>query len=656
LATLGFGVVSVVYPFGRDQGLFAFQADVMLHGLRLYRDMPMMQLPMTAVVHLVALLLFGRSMTAVRILDLFWTAGIAVLLYSCVRSMFRRYGLALVAGLLYPFLYYAFDWWHTAEVDGFLNLPVVGAFALAAAAVNRRSGATVRVDRARWFFAGLLVAVAVLFKYTAALVLPVLLVWPLLVGRREWTKVRGSLLWLVIGFAAGLAGFLVTAAAVGALPEMLRMQSRVTLPYAGLARYQLSLPARIITLFRLFARGSGGDFLPGVVLASLGLLPALAALLAPEPDSNRGVKAAVVVTLAWLAVGLASVFVQNKFFHYHYLVAIPALAVLGSFALASVAGTLWHRLARGWQRAVLVALGIAAALVVSPYPDRYPVVTRVIRGAESMERSWRSTGYRSGDFVVAEQLALADYLAENTRPEERVLNLGIDPWIMFPAWRQPVFRYTSPPNAPTCTLTTAFRADPPAVLVVKHGDRLPWVLGTEQDSYERLMTFDQFRDFILANYQLEVRIGKFDVLRLVGRTRWQLDDIAPGSPLAIDIEDARRVVEGLDPKDYRCLLWPLDEAPSVTGLSPERIVTYRELNAALWSNQGSSPSDLLPAISVWVRGDDRPLARLEPFCFQDDGENYITDHYRFRLLHICGNGLVLVYIIEERTGEEVLAD
>lgn len=668
VVTLGCGAVSLVYPFGRDQGLFAYQADALLHGLRLYRDLPMMQLPMTAVVHLVALVLFGRSMTAIRILDLLWTASIAVLLYTCVRSMFRRDGLALLAGLLYPFLYYTFDWWHTAEVDGLLNLPVVGAFALAASAVNCLTGTPARADsrtagppaaRARWFFAGLLVAVATLFKYTAALVLPALLVWPLLVGR-DRAGARGALLWLVTGFAAGVAGFLLTAVVAGVLPDMVRMQVHVTLPYAGIARYHLSFPARVVALFRLFARGAGGDFLPGIVLAGLGLVPATATLLARGPEAktagppaaaDRNARAAALVTLAWLATGLASVFIQNKFFYYHYLIVVPALAVLGGMALARMAGPLWW-LARGWQRALLAVAAAAAMLVASPYPDRYPVVARVARGAESLEQSWMSTGYRSGDFVAAEQVALAGYLAANTRPDERVFNLGIDPWVVFPAWRRPVVRFTSPPNTRACTLTAAFRNDPPEVVLVKHGDRLPWVRGSEEDSYERLMAMDYFRDFILVNYELETRIGQFDVLRLVGGARTMPGGATPGDRLAADIEEAHRVVGGLAPGSYRYLFWPLDDTPRIPGLVLERIITYRTLNRMLWTDYGRSLADLLPAVSVWVRGDDRPFARLDPFRFQNDREDYITDQYRFQLLHTCGNGLVLVYLVEDRTDEE----
>jgi len=83
--------VLIIVPWAQRLG----GAEAMLHGISLYKDVPMMQMPLTAIVHLLALVLFGHSMIAIRILDLFWTAGIAALSYVFVRKMFRRNGLAL---------------------------------------------------------------------------------------------------------------------------------------------------------------------------------------------------------------------------------------------------------------------------------------------------------------------------------------------------------------------------------------------------------------------------------------------------------------------------------------------------------------------------------------------------------------------------------
>ncbi len=649
------GLVSLTYPFGRDQGLYAFLADAMLHGMSLYKDVPMMQMPLTAIVHLLALVLFGHSMTAIRILDLFWTAGIATFLYVFVRQMFRRPGLALMVGLFFPFLYYIFGWWESAQVDGFLNLPAAGAFALAAVALNRPAESPASGERLHWFFAGLLVSLALFFKYTVILVLPAVFIGPLLTFGWRSNRARSAALWLVIGFAAGVAGFFAVVAAFGALPGLIEAQVRGIVPYAGMERIRQALPERVLSLFRVFTRESDRDYLYGGILAALGLVPAAVILLRRGPEADRRVKVAVWVTLAWLAAGLASVFVQNKFFFYHYLTIIPALAVLGGMALVWVLDPLWQFLQKRWQRVLLVTVGVIAALVNTAYYDRYLTLGQAIFGVHSVRQTWMMRRFRTGDFNLGEQLVLADYLTRNTRQDERVVNYGIDPWVTFPAWRKPIFRYTSPFLAPNCTLTTRFREDPPEVFLVKHGDRMPFVYGDSLDSYERLLKFGQLRDFVLTNYELEARVGHFDVLRLVGPGR-DAPDVAEGAgQLASDLDEAGMYVSQVAPDAYRSLLWPVSPPPALPGVAAHKIMAYRDFSRTLWADTSTTLDDFLPALSVWVRDDDRPFARLDPFCFQNDGEHFVTDDYRFGLLHICRNGLVFVYEIARRTGEETVS-
>ena len=102
VVTLLFGAASLTYPFGRDQAYDAFLGDALLHGKVLYRDIPMMQMPLTAVVHALALVVFGHSMTAIRVLDLWWTFAIGGILFLWVRYMSGRDWLALTAAAALP--------------------------------------------------------------------------------------------------------------------------------------------------------------------------------------------------------------------------------------------------------------------------------------------------------------------------------------------------------------------------------------------------------------------------------------------------------------------------------------------------------------------------------------------------------------------------
>jgi hypothetical protein len=99
--TLLFGSVSLIYPFGRDQATYAFMGDAILHGMTLYRDVPIGLPPMTVLVHVIAFVLFGRTMVAIRILDLLWTLATVGVLSLFVARAFRRPWLGAVAGIVY---------------------------------------------------------------------------------------------------------------------------------------------------------------------------------------------------------------------------------------------------------------------------------------------------------------------------------------------------------------------------------------------------------------------------------------------------------------------------------------------------------------------------------------------------------------------------
>jgi len=117
--TILLGSVSLILPFGRDQGIHAFIADSVLHGAVPYKDIYNIKPPMTTVVHAAALLLFGHSMTSIRILDLILTILISLGIFAFTVKAFKQPWMALFAALLFPYQYFQVDFWNTAKpTDG----------------------------------------------------------------------------------------------------------------------------------------------------------------------------------------------------------------------------------------------------------------------------------------------------------------------------------------------------------------------------------------------------------------------------------------------------------------------------------------------------------------------------------------------------------
>ncbi|MGB5703509.1 MAG: glycosyltransferase family 39 protein, partial [Polyangiales bacterium] len=168
------GSVSLIYPFGRDQGAYAYAGWVMLEGGAPYRDVFVFKPPMTAVVHALSIGLFGVNTWAIRALDLGWTAATALVVAAIALELWQRRDVALAAGLVCPLLYYQIDYWTLAQTDGWMTLPCAAAI-WAVLRGGRALSQSTRRAVAWWTIAGTLAGVAVLFKYTAATIgLPML--------------------------------------------------------------------------------------------------------------------------------------------------------------------------------------------------------------------------------------------------------------------------------------------------------------------------------------------------------------------------------------------------------------------------------------------------------------------------------------------------
>ncbi len=151
---------TVIYPFGRDQGIFGYAGHLARAGGVPFKDFWDPKPPALYYVYALAELLFGRSMASIRILDLLWQAATAVLIFWIRRRANpRRIDAAFAAGLVYILAYASMGWWNTAQPDYFLNLPLAGAvlLTLRACAGDRARGCS--------FSVGALAACAFYLKY-----------------------------------------------------------------------------------------------------------------------------------------------------------------------------------------------------------------------------------------------------------------------------------------------------------------------------------------------------------------------------------------------------------------------------------------------------------------------------------------------------------
>ena len=125
-------------PFGRDQGIYAWMAEGVLQGQRLYLELWDHKGPLVPLLYAAALSLFGVSEGAVRLFDV-------LLLLGALGALIFRRGFAGWASALFFLLLVNPDWWRSGQPD----LWVADLFIIAIALGNLKQA---RAD----FVAGLL--------------------------------------------------------------------------------------------------------------------------------------------------------------------------------------------------------------------------------------------------------------------------------------------------------------------------------------------------------------------------------------------------------------------------------------------------------------------------------------------------------------------
>ncbi len=356
--------VTLIFPFGRDQGIHAFIADSMLHGKVVYRDVFNVKPPLTTFVHALSLLIFGHSMTAIRLFDLLWTMATAYLLYLFTWRAFRRRWLAVTAGLFYSLQYNMLDFWHTAQTDAWLNLPATAAMLFALVALNPLIEDNSSFRASYWLMAGISCGLVALFKYPAGILLLGLVLIILLFNRRSNKLGLSAIFYLALG------GFLTTIAAgtillfSGALPAFLESQFGLMPDYVKLGSEQ-GLFKKILSMMQGFTFDR--NFCIGPLLGFAGLGPALTFIA-----QRKGKQVLpMVLVLVWLGAGFFSLYAQGKFFRYHYLSLLPPLSILGGIALIELFKPVWNQWRRILPRTILLLLIATGILLISPYPERF---------------------------------------------------------------------------------------------------------------------------------------------------------------------------------------------------------------------------------------------------------------------------------------------
>lgn len=500
-AALVTGVAAVAtlwWPFGWDQGIFAWIGGVTAGGGLPYRDAWDVKGPLTFVPFTLTELVFGREMWAIRLFDLALLALGAAAVRRVVGSYAGR-GAATGAGILYALAYIGFGYWHTAQPDGWVA--IIALVGWAPLLAGDAAAARPRVMAA----AGLVVGLGVLAK--PLYILLALIPLGALALAAELPLRRRAL--LAFAFAAGAAvpviAFAGWFAIRGGLGAMLETYIRFNAELAGAGQKP------VLDVLR----GMYGRMVerPAVLLA----LPAAAAGVAVLA---RDARRTAVLLGGWLLLALLIVFIQGRLFGYHWHAVFAPLTVLTGVGL----GRLWRP--RGGAPALEIRVAVALltvllALLIARRPARDSFGwLRYMTGHASWAEYLEEYAYPGLGYSPYDDHAVAGWLEARTGPDDRVLAWS-DPAVNWLARRETPgrFGFHIPVNSFDGTpltarqlayrdeLLTSLDSDPPAYILV--ADR---ALQYEPD-YQLSIPgqFPALAELIGREYEEAARIGGWHV-------------------------------------------------------------------------------------------------------------------------------------------------
>lgn len=396
---------STAYRFGRDQALFYYIGREWLHGSVPYRDAFDLKPPGIYAVHALAIALLGPHEHSIRILDVLAVLATAVVASLAVQRVGPRVPgeLGMAAILACGWYFTAFDYWHTAQAEVWQGLALLGCYALL---IGYRAPLSLRCAVG----AGVLLGISGLFKFTAAvpgLGLGLLLLVRVYSARESGRSAFFQGLKLLAGFVLGtLTPWALAAiyfALAGALPAVWDMLELV-LRYS-----QAELFVDPLARIDAFWLRRSGLFV--ALFSSAWLIATLAALRAHDRSILFGALSAMLLGL----LCCASVYVQGKFFLYHWGVVVGAVLVLPLYAARAIS------VLPSWQRLVPgVGITLGAFFTAPPWEsngamDYRRFSTHVWRG-ETGSRTLARAFTGISNYNYAAQVAIADQIRARFKP------------------------------------------------------------------------------------------------------------------------------------------------------------------------------------------------------------------------------------------------
>jgi hypothetical protein len=499
----------LLYPFGRDQSIYAVVGAGLLEGSVPYRDLWDFKPPGVFFVYALGQLLFGRSMLAPRLLEL---GGLLLVVFAFVRlgnTFFGSKRAGLMGGALAVLIHAQLEFWHTAQPEAFGGFLTVGGLLLTSREWSRRKA------YAAWVAIGVLFGCAFLLK-------PHLgggaLVCAAYLARLEHAR-TGRLAGALMPVASLGAGALVPVGVCAAYFLINRTWSDLSWTLFEFAPGYTFLGWRGRSAPEMFYYALEEGFFRFSALAGIGAIAAF--VMASHHERERE---GLFLVLGVLSVHFAGIAMQGKFFQYHYSASLPLIAFIAGLGLYK----LWRRClfgGFGGVAAYLAFIVVVASMrtAVRDLPGsfwkrsqtriEYLLGTAPFSTRESLDRELGAVA----DYSLDADRRVANEIRRLTDPSDTIYVWGFEPAIYWLSSRRPASRFIY--NVPQRTawgqehsrrlLMHDLAQREPAIVVVQRRDVMPGVTGGHEDSAEALHDLPELATMLETRYTLVATVEDF---------------------------------------------------------------------------------------------------------------------------------------------------
>lgn len=501
LAGLVISSVSLIYPFGRDQGIYAYAGKLILEGKIDYKYSYNLRPPAIHYTYALGEMIFGNSMSGMRIFEMIWQLLTSLIIFSIILKLSGSAKAAVFGSIFYLFLYFRLDYWHTLQTESFMNFFIAGSVLMLIGNSKR--------EFILLFISGLFIGITLLFKSTI-LLLVVLLVLSLVFLKRKDEGSKKSVI-----YASGIAFIFVLCAAYyfynDAFNYFWEIQF-VQIPMYAKIGYMNETKGFILSnVLRMFTYS---------VYAPLIFFSVILIILNIRKN-EFGFSTAVLVS--WFIAAIFSIIIQWKFFFYHFILLLPPLTII-IFSYYKYLLNLFVKINKKTVYAVASFVIIIYALFAGkPYFSKYSDLTDVIFNRNSIQEKYIKLGITQDSvFTINKIYEITDYIKQNTKAKDKIFIWGIEPIIYYLSGRECVSRFIY--NTPLYwrgnnlsyqnEFIKSLKETNPELILVAVRDPMDYITGYSATSEEMLNQSPEFKEIIINNYFEENEIAEFKIYRL----------------------------------------------------------------------------------------------------------------------------------------------